>query len=157
VPRPILLQGHLKGIIDQNTSETIPLVNLLDTNQACSVKLCRISQQTFEESHEQLGSESPPSEDGEWEFRLESGESTLLKPKETRKLQLAYLPTTLRESYCQVRVRFEHTKQLIIYNFRGLPELPSTRHPLLEVGCQAEKETAFCIKIPNKLRESMRL
>ena len=42
-PRPIIIKGQLKGIIDKTTIEKIPIVNALSSRQNCFIKISQIS------------------------------------------------------------------------------------------------------------------
>ncbi len=126
--RPVLIQGELRGVIEKITYEKIPIVNAFNTKQNCFISIRKLSKEQYQEStlENQLREDTIDHEDRDEEFALSPVGKIVLKPKENIRLQLAYHPVSLTEAYCQVRIRYELSEQLCVYNFMGQPEVPSS-------------------------------
>jgi len=48
IPRAKIIQASFKGIIDKSTVEKIPITNIMNTKQRCTIKILKISKDIFE-------------------------------------------------------------------------------------------------------------
>ena len=48
IPRAKIIQASFKGIIDKTTVEKIPITNIMNTKQRCTIKILKISKDIFE-------------------------------------------------------------------------------------------------------------